>query len=468
MTSGNQTLKISNGNVTINGGAQSVSGGTHVVMAGGTLTEGSGVTFNTATLGGFGTVAANLARTGGTDTITASAGTLDLTGTFGAGLAAAIDSTKVSDLKFDNTATSNTAIAISNANQSLEIGGSGNLTIGAAESITNGTIKLDGGSLTDTAGLTIGAGASLTGFGTITTGTTGPTDFESTGTVTATGGALEFKTATNQGAAGTAYHITDTPGSILRFDSAVGTAGLTPTVTFDSSGTDLGTLDLTHTTLGSFHATVNKFVVGDTIDVAGADSTTLDGTGTILTVKNAGGTSLGSITLGQSYTGKNFFVNSSTGSITTDDPCYAAGTRILTATGERTSKACCRATSPSPCRATTPPVKLTLRPGGPAPELVAGGGIQVGVEPERGAGADLQWRTECEIKVIALLRGIEAVARHVAVVDPLGGNPVGKVPVNGDDGFAGESGHWRCFLEITELYRPSTVKSQSKPFDRLY
>ena len=112
MTSASQTLKISKGNVTINGGAQSLSGGAHIVMAGGTLTEGSGVTFNTATLGGFGTVAANLTRTGGTNTITASGGTLDLTGTFGAGLVAAIDSTKVSDLKFDNAATSNTAIGI--------------------------------------------------------------------------------------------------------------------------------------------------------------------------------------------------------------------------------------------------------------------------------------------------------------------------------------------------------------------
>ena len=61
----------------------------------------------------------------------------------------------------------------------------------------------------------------------------------------------------------------------------------------------------------------------------------LDGTGTILTVKDAGNASLGTITLGQSHTGFNFSVNTSTDMITTDMPCFAAGTRILTATGER-------------------------------------------------------------------------------------------------------------------------------------
>ncbi len=44
-------------------------------------------------------------------------------------------------------------------NQTLEIGAAGALTINAAESITNGTIQLDGGTLTDNAGLTVGSGA---------------------------------------------------------------------------------------------------------------------------------------------------------------------------------------------------------------------------------------------------------------------------------------------------------------------
>ena len=77
------------------------------------------------------------------------------------------------------------AISINNANQTLEIGASGALTISAAESITNGKIQLDGGTLTDASGVTIGAGALLTGYGTAGAVTL------SGGTVTQTGGTLE-------------------------------------------------------------------------------------------------------------------------------------------------------------------------------------------------------------------------------------------------------------------------------------
>jgi hypothetical protein len=147
---------------------------------------------------------------------------------------------------------------------------------------------------------------------------------------------LDFTKATNLNAAGTAYHVANVAGSVLRFDSTVGTSSLHPTVTFDSSGTGgLGTVDLTHTTLANFHATVNQFFSGDTIDVLSAAAVSLDGTGKILTVKNSGGASLGTITLGESHSGKNFSVNTSTGAITTDMPCFVTGTRILTTTGER-------------------------------------------------------------------------------------------------------------------------------------
>lgn len=63
------------------------------------------------------------------------------------------------------------AIAISNSNQTLEIRAAGNLTIGAAESVTNGTIQVDGGTLTVAPGLTIGTGAVLIGMGTVAAST---------------------------------------------------------------------------------------------------------------------------------------------------------------------------------------------------------------------------------------------------------------------------------------------------------
>jgi len=46
-------------------------------------------------------------------------------------------------------------------------GALGSLMIGAAESITNGRIQLDGGTLTDSFGVTVGSAATLIGSGTV-------------------------------------------------------------------------------------------------------------------------------------------------------------------------------------------------------------------------------------------------------------------------------------------------------------
>ena len=96
-------------------------------MLGGTVTDTLGITVGgqgaTGTIIGFGTIAANV--TGGgvkgvADTITASGGTLVLTGVFtdGAGgtFVPTIDSASPSTLKFDDTATVAQPIAMSSAN----------------------------------------------------------------------------------------------------------------------------------------------------------------------------------------------------------------------------------------------------------------------------------------------------------------------------------------------------------------
>ena len=64
-----------------------------------------------------------------------------------------------------------TAIIIENVNQTLEIGPSGALVVNALQNVTNGTILMAWGLLTDTHGISFGAAAlsgSLSGFGTIT------------------------------------------------------------------------------------------------------------------------------------------------------------------------------------------------------------------------------------------------------------------------------------------------------------
>jgi hypothetical protein len=319
-------------------------------MAGGKLTDSTGISFATGALSGFGTVAANLTRTSGTDTITASGGTLDLTGTFASGLTAAISSASVSDLKFSNTATSSAAISITSANQTLEIGSAGALTISAAQNVTLGKIQLDGGSLTDGTGISFGtttSNGSLSGFGTVTGALTrfgtGTAD-----TITATGGSLTLANAIGANS-GLVFDIGNSAASELKLTAAPGTGN---TFTFLGSTGDLALGNAT---------TFNNGIVGlnvgtsatptNFIDIVGAKGVTVTqgqaGSGTSGTVKLSDGAVLNL----SGITGPGtWFVNTKTDAAGTGTDiflstvCFAAGTRILTATGERVVESLHRAT----------------------------------------------------------------------------------------------------------------------------
>ena len=82
-----------------------------------------------------------------------------------------ISSAAANTLKIEGSATSAAAITLNNTNQTLEIGSAGSLTISAAQSATNGTIKIDGGTLTEASGITLTSPAALTGMGTIAANT---------------------------------------------------------------------------------------------------------------------------------------------------------------------------------------------------------------------------------------------------------------------------------------------------------
>src|SRR5262249_36990790 len=181
------TLTDSSG-VTIGSGATLTGTGTAgvITLAGGTVTQ-SGGTLTLTSITGSGTVNGVT----GAGTITASGGTLDLTGTI-SGATLAIASGSASVLKIDGTASSG-AISISSAHQTLEIGATGSLTLSAAQSIPNGTIRLDGGTLTDSSGVTIVSGATLT-----RTGPAGPTR-RSSDPVTQSGGTLTLTSITGSG-----------------------------------------------------------------------------------------------------------------------------------------------------------------------------------------------------------------------------------------------------------------------------
>ena len=105
---------------------------------------------------GSGTVSISISNAG---TLTASNGTLDLTGTVSGRTLAISNAHGLRPEDHPARRPSAAAITINNANQTLEIGAAGSLTLSAAESITNGKIQLDGGTLTDASSVTLGAGA---------------------------------------------------------------------------------------------------------------------------------------------------------------------------------------------------------------------------------------------------------------------------------------------------------------------
>src|SRR6266567_1977988 len=222
------TLAIGTSTLTVAGTIDDQSG--QIKIAGGKISAGSLalVSATTSSLSGWGTVAAPVSGSG---TVTASGGTLDLTGTV-SGITLVIATAAASDLKIDGTVTTTGAIAIGSSNQTLEIGAAGNLTINAAETITGGKIQLDGGTLTDAFGINFGTGGTLSGYGVLSATLSGG------GTITTNGGILEFKNAVDSSAIST-FQIANVAGSDLQLDSAGTTLSI-----YDSFGNSLGTIAL--------------------------------------------------------------------------------------------------------------------------------------------------------------------------------------------------------------------------------
>ena len=210
----------------------------------------------------------------------------------------------------------------------LELNTNGTLTLTNALVIGANTLKLDGGSstLTDAAGITL-AGGTISGLGALANNTnltgwgTVSTPFKSADTVTASGGTLEFTNTVDSTTAST-FHIANVANSVLKFDGAVGTNSVHPTIIFDGGDGGKGVLDLTSlSSLTNFHASVSGFDEGEGIKITGAVSASLNGTASTLTIYNSlihsVATTLGTITLATSYAGDTF--NVSGGIVTVDD-----------------------------------------------------------------------------------------------------------------------------------------------------
>ena len=143
-------------------GTASIATGSTLLMYGGSFNTQGDLTVS-GTIRGAGTIGGPI---GGTGILSAEHGTLDLTGTVASGLTFQIAS--YGTLKIDGTATTANLAGMIDVNQVLEIGLSGDLTItGSSGYNTAGTVKLDGGTLTDAPTYGTGGQGVFTGFGTM-------------------------------------------------------------------------------------------------------------------------------------------------------------------------------------------------------------------------------------------------------------------------------------------------------------
>ena len=273
-------LALGANSVELEGAGTQLTDTAGVTLAGGEI-EGAGTIAAATGIDGWGTIAIPL--TTGAGTITADGGvgagetTLDLQGAV-SGRTLAIGVTNASDLKIDGTASSG-AISITNANQTLDIGASGALTLGAIENAYDGDILLDGGTLTDSSGITLGNSArtdngSISGWGKIVANID-QVGAGTANTITASGGTLEIDG--NVGTSGT-------PVSSL----VVG-AGLTDELLLDGAS---------YATSASFLGSTGTLAIGASgaltltiqLTIGTGDTLQLDGTGVQFT--DAGGVTL--------------------------------------------------------------------------------------------------------------------------------------------------------------------------------
>ncbi len=211
------------------------------------------------------------------------------------------------------------------AQNTITIDTGASLTLGTALAIGNNTVTLVGSNslLTNSAGLTI-AGGTISGLGDLAANTnlsgygTVSIPLDSADTVTADGGTLVFTSAVDSTTA-TSFDIAAAANSVLKFDAAVGTGSISPVnpiITFVGGDNGHGALDLTGISLSNFHGVIANFDDGESIDVAGATSASLEANGTSLDVYHLS-TRIGTIDLKTSYAGDTF--NVSSGVITVDD-----------------------------------------------------------------------------------------------------------------------------------------------------
>jgi Hint domain len=314
------------------------------LTSGATLTVGAGgITLNTfdngvgAVIDGTGTLIDNGAISG-SGGISASSGTLELSGTGSStGVSLTINNSGATTLELALTGgvTSSSEVDLSSTNQTLELA-AGTLTINQAEVLANGNMNMAGGTLDDASGLVVNSG-SLFGFGTIDASTaisgTG-------GAVTASGGTLELAADLGNSLS---QAISIAGASVLQLDGSAGTGN---TFTYDAASGGLNytlgsggiTDDIVGLNVGTTTSPTNFIDFTTQAGVFVTSTNEFEGNRGIVDLSNGSVLTMTGIT---GSTAGRYMVDTAGGGggtevfLSTVPVCYAAGTRILTATGER-------------------------------------------------------------------------------------------------------------------------------------
>ena len=203
--------------------------------------------------------------------------------------------------------------------------GSGGTVVATSVSIgSGGTVALSGGLLDPPVGITVNAGGTIVGFGTLDAAILGA------GTVIASGGLLDI-TGSIAGSGG----LSIAAGATLALDGSVAateTVFFTPTIGTVAGGVlQLGTL--------GFSGTIDAFVQGESLILAGITGvTSVTFSGGTLDVHRTGNPDvILNLDTAYNYSAGTFsFFTAGGATVITDNvtPCYLAGTLILTDRGE--------------------------------------------------------------------------------------------------------------------------------------
>jgi hypothetical protein len=307
--------------------------------------DGAGTISATGQIVATGSTAVEGTVTAGTDT---TGGVLDLTGTGSAAsnivfaIGTAAPSTLELNLSGGVAATG--AISINNVNQTLEIGPVGAVAISATQNVTNGTILMGGGTLTDTSGISFGttsSSGSLSGFGTVA-GTLTMSGTGTANTITATGGNLTLSTAIGSNS-GLVFAIGSTAASDLQLNADPGNGNA---FTFLGSA---GELALTSSAASGFNDSIVGLDVASTLTPSNLVDILGDTTVTVASGQIGSGTT-GTVTLSDGAVLNLSGITDASGpwhALTAPDSagtgtdvflstvaCYCRGTHVQTPSGE--------------------------------------------------------------------------------------------------------------------------------------